>query len=65
MTHEEKLEALQAEFARQTEALAAASKQLAAMGDVELGIPREVLEQMDEACRVRVSGAVNLVALRA
>jgi len=65
MTHEEKLAALQAELDQQNEALEAAAKQMAAMGDVELGIPREVLEQVDEACRVRVSGAVNLVALRA
>jgi hypothetical protein len=65
MTHEEKLAALQAELDQQNEALEAAAEHMAAMGDVELEVPREVLEQVDEACRVRVSGAVNLVALRA
>jgi len=59
------LEHLRAELRAQDEALATATEQLAEMGEVQFHIPRELLEQLDDACTVRASGTIQLGAVKA
>jgi hypothetical protein len=46
--------ALERELARQDMALEEARATLASFGDCEIGVAEELLQQIDEACMVRV-----------
>jgi hypothetical protein len=48
------LAALESELARQDAALEVARATLASFDDCEIGVAEELLEQIDEACMVRV-----------
>ena len=50
MTHDEKLEQLKTELARQDAALAEARQQLESLGDVQLDVPQEWLRDLEQAC---------------
>ena len=59
------LEDLQAELARQDAALETAHTALAAMGDVQIQIPEELLTQLDDACTPQTSVTTHHPGLRA
>lgn len=46
---------IQAELARQDEALAAAMNELSNLGDVQIHLPEAVLREIDDACTAHVS----------
>lgn len=50
MTHDEKLEQLRMELARQDAALDQAREQLEALGDLPFEVPQEWLRELEEAC---------------
>jgi hypothetical protein len=50
MTHDEKLEQLHMELARQDAALDQARDQLEALGDLQFEVPQEWLRELEEAC---------------
>lgn len=50
MTHDEKLEQLHMELARQDAALEDARQQMEALGDLPLDVPGEWLKEIEEAC---------------
>ena len=54
------LDDLQAELARQDEALATAMNELKDLGDVQIQLPAAVLSEIDETCTVHASaGSLN------
>ena len=55
MKHEEKLAELQAELARQDEALATAMRAVEELGDVDIRIAAEALREIEDACTPRAS----------
>ncbi len=57
MTHDEKLEALRAELAKQDEALAAVKAALESAGDVELPVPASFLEELEAITTVHAVAA--------
>lgn len=50
MTHDEKLEQLRMELARQDEALDDARQQIEALGDLSFELPESWLRDFDDAC---------------
>ena len=61
----ETMERLRAELQAQDEALAVARERLAEMGELRFHMPKELLEQLDDACVVQASGTIELGALKA
>ena len=61
----DELERLRAELATQDEALATAKEHLAEMGEVQFQMPKELLDQLDDACMVHASGTIQLGAVKA
>lgn len=59
------IEELAAEMREQDEALKSAKEQLAAMGEVQFQMPKELLEQLDDTCAVHASNTIQLCAVRA
>ena len=50
MTHDEKLEQLRMELARQDEALDQARQQIEALADLPIEVPESWLREFDDAC---------------
>ncbi len=50
MTHDEKLDQLRKDLARQDAALAQAREQLESLGDIHFDVPKEWLRELEEAC---------------
>lgn len=50
MTHDEKLEQLRMELARQDTVLEEARQQMEAIGDLPFEVPAEWLKEIEEAC---------------
>lgn len=50
MTHDEKLEQLRMELARQDAALDQARQQLEALGDLQFEVPHDFFRDLEQAC---------------
>lgn len=50
MTHDEKLEKLRMELARQDAALEEARQQLESLGDIPFEVPNDWLKEIEDAC---------------